>query len=389
MRDLLRQSNLDLLREIDRLKSALSSASVLPELSAYYEWICQACTRFREQGRRNLEDLDLNKDEILPDILSETQRLAGWFRLCNERFAGPFLRSLPSDRLCLRIIAWLHAGHPETRDVPAGLDDGEFGIWPEPRLPIVYFMPPSRQRGLLYLPLLLHEFGHLLYACHKPEMDDRVHEFQGEIADLLEPVSQRDDLQAQESAKQRKAIVERWYEWIQELFCDAVGFTIGGPCFLHAFSMYSRMGGRSAFHLPQEELELSSHPVTWLRICLLAERVRKAGWSAESDSFEAQWNSIAAVMGIAEDYYGFYVTDFSPPIRQALRDMLIETSPYRHTDGDVSSSEWDPRSSSPVHLLNRAWSIYLNDPDGYDGWEKQAISTFLASDGDTDRAAAT
>ncbi len=376
MREILRRSNLVLLREVDKLESALSLPSVLSELSAYHEWIREACAHFREQGFQNLQDLRLSKDEILSDILSETQRLAGLFRLHNERLAGPLLRSQPSDRLCLRVITWLHTSHPEARNVPAVLDDGGFGIWPEPRLPIVYFMPSSRQRGLLYLPLLFHEFGHLLYACHKPEMDDRVHELQEEIADLLSPLSQRDDRTAREDAKRRQIIVERWYEWIQELFCDAVGFTIGGPCFVHAFSTYFQVGGRSVFHLPQEDLELSSHPVTRLRVRLLADRVRKASLLAESEKLKTQWDNIAKMMGVTEDYYGFYVAEFLPPIRQTLDDMLTEASPYQYMVEDVSSSKWNPRSSSPIHLLNRAWSIFLDDPDGYDEWEEQAISTF-------------
>lgn len=382
MREILRRSNLALLREIDKLESALSLVSTLPELSTYHEWIREACAHFRKRGFQNLQDLRLSKDEILPDILSETQRLAGWFRLYNERLAGPLLRSRLSDRLCLRVIAWLHTNHPEPQHVPAVLSDGGFGIWPEPRLPIVYFMPSSRQRGILYLPLLFHEFGHLLYACHKPEMDDRVHELQEEIADLLVPLSQRDDHAAREGAKRRQVVVERWYEWTQELFCDAVGFTIGGPCFIHAFSMYFRMGGRSAFHLPREDLELSSHPVTWLRIRLLVDRVREAGWLTESDRLEAEWDSIAEMMGVTEDYYGFYVARFLSPVRQALDDMLVEASPYHYTDADVSCWGWDPDTSSPVHLVNRAWSKFLDDLDSYDEWEEQVIATFLANDSD-------
>lgn len=379
MRALLRRSNQALLGEVDKLESALSSASVLPELSAYDKWIGEVCAHVREQGFQNLQDLDRGRDEILPDVLSETQRLAGWFRLYNERLVGPLLRSLPSDRLCLRVIAWLHSSHPEVQHVPAALSDGSFGVWPDPRLPIVYFMPSSRQLGLLYLPLLFHQFGHLLYTCHKPEMDDLVRELQERIEDLLTPISQRDDAQARERAKLRKAIVETWYEWAQELFCDAVGFTIGGPCFIHAFSTYFQMGGRSVFHLPPEDLEMSSHPVTWLRIRLLTDRVRKAGLFTESDDLKTEWDNIAKMVGVSEDYYGFYGAEFLPHVRQTLDDMLVETSPYHYIDSDLSSSKWDPDRSSPVHLVNRAWSVFLDDPEEYDRWERRVINAFLAA----------
>ncbi len=379
MREILRQSNIDLLREINRLKSVVYSASVLPELVTYQAQILITCEMLRRQGQQNLRDLDLNRDELLPDILSETQRLASWFRLYNERFAGPVLRSLPSDQLCLRIIAWLHDHHPETHRVPAALSDGGFGIWPEPQFPIVYIMPFSRQRGLLYLPLFFHEFGHLLYVCHEAKMDELVYELQKSIADLLESTPQQDDLSAQEGAKRRRAIAVTWYLWTQEIFCDAVGFAIGGPCFAYAFSMYLRTSGRDAFYLPRSQLEFSHHPVTWLRIHFLADQVRRAGWPKEAEKLENEWSKIAATMGVTEEYHGFYEDRFMPLIRKTIDDMLTVASPWQFLDEDVAPSEWDPQSSSPVHLLNTAWRMYLQDPASYDSWEEQAISAFLES----------
>ena len=380
MQDILRQSNFDLLREIARLSSVLTTISAPTELSAYQYWMTGACSSFRQRALQNLRDLELNREEILNDVLSETQLLTALFQLCNQRLASPLLRYRPSDRLCLRIITWLHDFHVETRDIPAGLTDGEFGIWPAPRFPIVYFMPSYRQHGLLYMPLFFHEFGHLLYACHKREMDELAGDLQRALTDQLETVFRRNDSETDHNAKSISIIVETWYEWIQELFCDAVGLTIGGPCFANAFSMYLRMGGRDRFHQPKERLAFREHPVSWLRIRLIAERARRMGL-AEANRLETEWNRIAATMGITEEYYNFYDDRFLPSIHRTIEHMLTETSPYQFSAEDVSLSDWNPESSSLVHLLNRAWSIFLNDPRAYDGWEEQAISDFLARTG--------
>ncbi len=117
MRDILRQSNLDLLREITRLNSALTTLSAPAELSVYQCWMTEACCTLRQRTLQNLRDLELDRDDILDDILSETQLLTASFRLCNQRLASPLLRYRPSDRLCLRIIAWLHGHHTETKRV--------------------------------------------------------------------------------------------------------------------------------------------------------------------------------------------------------------------------------------------------------------------------------
>ncbi len=382
MRAILRQSNLDLLGEAERLVAALSSTSVVPELAAYHDHMVRACTSLCEQVHRNLRDLELGRDDILPEILSETQRLAHDLRLYNQRLAGPALRGLESDRLSLRVIGWLHILHKETTDVPAAVSTEEFGIWsvpphpPDLSHPVVYFMPASAQQGLLYQPLFFHEFGHLLYVCHKPEMDSLVQDLQVRIAELLEPLARRNDAHARAEEQQRAIIVFAWYNWAQELFCDAVGLTIGGPAFIHAFNHYLRIGPRTEYHCPLDELRLRRHPVTWLRARLLARRARELGCEAAADVVEQQWALIAATLGVTEDYYGFYEEEeFLPLIWQTLDDMLVEAEPYRFTQRDAGEEEWTS-DSTPVHLLNWAWHQFRNSPDSYSEWECQAITAF-------------
>lgn len=380
MRAILRESNDCLLGEVERLERALATASPAAELLPYYKWVVTTCAALRQQVLDNFGDLDLNRDDILPDILSKTQQLTRTLSVYNQRLSSPILRSMPSDRLCLRILGWLHESHPSTQNVPVGLSDGEFGIWPAPPFPVVYFMPSSAQQGLLYLPLFFHEFGHILYACHRQRMDGLVRALQEELIDLLQPVSARNDLYAQAEEERLNKIVESWYTWAQELFCDAVGLSIGGPCFLKAFSAYFRMVGRGQFHLPRDELAGASHPVTWIRITLLSAKARQTRWSEDGDHLENEWQTIGRAMSVSSDYYGFYAERFAAPIRNAIEAMIAEVRPYHAGEDDVAPSEWDPERSTPVHLLNRAWSHFLSDPEGYDAWEKKAVEAFLTTD---------
>ena len=328
MRAILRQSNTDLLREIVQLRVMLQSVVgvILPELEPYHNWTVTLCTALHQQVVQHLRDLALGEDAILPDLLSSSQEVTQTFYVFNQRWVSPILRAQPADRLCLKLLRWLHAVHPQTQRIPVGISDGGFASLPVLHWPTIYFIPPSARHGLLYLPLLFHEFGHLLYGCHKPEMDDLVRDVQSHIAELLAPSVQRNDLQAQTDEGKRRIIVETWYEWTQELFCDAVGFAIGGPAFALAFSMHLRLLGGDAYHMPPEDLARRQHPVTWLRVRLLANRARQVGHHTDADALEHAWDIIAEAMDIVEDYYGFYVPEFLPAVQQTLDDMLTETS---------------------------------------------------------------
>ena len=379
MQNLLRQNNEDLLRDIEQIRAALREAepSLLPELRAFYEWLVVRCEGLQQEILQNLDDLGLGQDRILPDVLSNTQVITRYLHLFNRFLISPVIRARPSDQLCLRLLQWLHAAHPYTQHIPAAFSDGSFASWPDPRFPTIYFMPPSAQRRLLYLPLFFHEFGHLLYACHKLELDDLVRGLQQTISECLEPSAQRDDAHAQRDQARRSVIVETWFEWTHEIFCDAVGLVIGGPAFAHAFSMYFRLLGRDEYHLRPEYLAGREHPVTWLRIRLIADRARRMRCREIAPSLENVWQTIANQMSIREDYYGFYVPEFLPAIQQTIDDMLEEASPRRFEGHEVDTSAQDIRLMSPVQLVNQAWHHFYTDASNYSDWENETIRLWL------------
>ena len=378
MREILRQNCFDLLNESVLLTEIISDLKVTEELEKFHQWTLNYCEYFIENAKSNLRDIDLGQDEILPDLLSEIQSLHQSFQWFNRHLVGHLLRSSVSDRLCLKLIFWLHNIHIQTQKVPFGLNDGDFASVPSDNLPVIYYIPPSTQRRLLYLPLLFHEFGHVLYACHEPEMNLLVKDLQKKIAELLQPYSQRDDIKAKADEQKRRQIVETWFEWTQELFCDAVGLVIGGPAFAKSFSMFLRLSGREAFHIPSDDLYSRTHPITWIRIQLLADRASKMGLNALSSELTEAWTKIAQAILIEEDYFGFYESSFLPFVQKTIDDMLIETEPLAYTpiqdiaDPSEISFEFNTDSSLP-QLLNYAWMVFQKFPDNYPNWEKQLV----------------
>lgn len=381
MRDLLRHNNQDLLRDLERMREPVQqAASALPqEMQSFYDWLIVRLDTFQQLIEENLRDLDRQQDSILPDILSNTQVVTRYLQLFNRFLISPVIRVQPSDRLCLKLLSWLHAVHPKTSSIPVAMSDGDFASWPDPRFPTIYFMPPSAQRRLLYLPLFFHEFGHLLFACHKQEMEDLITDLQKQIADFLEPRKQQGGSASPLELEQRNAIVETWFEWTQEIFCDAVGFVIGGPVYAYSFSMYFRMRSREEYHVRLDDLIGRTHPVTWLRIRLITDRARRMGLVEVAQALEDSWQTIAAGMGVNEDYSGFFEPKFLPAIQQTIDDMLTEAAPYQFTDVTVNASAPASRAKSPAHLVNQAWDRFFNNADDYADWEAAAIKDWLAS----------
>lgn len=379
MHELLQQNNVMLLHEIRKLQRSLRQASnnVPRELKGYTNWVTVACETFKQNVLQNLKYLKSGQDILLEDILSETQKVSLSFDVFNKHHTTPILRSRSSDRLSLKLLLWLHATHPKTKNIPVAVCDGGFSIGLSGSC--IYFTPCTAQHGLLNLPLFFHEFGHLLYRCHQREMDDLVGELQKEIGPLLLPNVIKNDRYTEAQEIDRTIIVETWYAWAQEFLCDAVGFVIGGAAFTHAFSMYLRMLGRNQYHV--EKLAHGSHPVTWIRIQLLADRARQRGYNAIAADLEDEWNQIASALGIAENhYYGFYTSAFLPIIQRKLDDMLTETEPREFHESEVSGHELKSTFTSPVELLNSAWKGFRNNPDSYQEWEKNAIARFVESD---------
>ena len=222
--------------------------------------------------------------------------------------------------------------------------------------------------------MFFHEFGHYLYRYHRNEMDDLVKEFQEKLEDHLELSFEQNDDQSQKEREKIRIIVETWYEWAQELYCDAVGLQIGGASYLKAFSYHLRMNGRGAFQQKEIDLERSSHPVLWLRVMFLADQARTMNLIDAADQIENDWNLIAKTLGIRQDYFGYYTDQYFPDVIQMIDDILIETSPISFNGYNQAIEAFEESQHNYLQLLNLAWKKYEENMEEYDQWEKQMIN---------------
>jgi hypothetical protein len=376
MRDLLVSANKELLHQITTTQDLLGAAAVLAELTRYRSDIVRLCDHLRLSVLRSLKDLQYNLPDTFPLILQQTQQWSSVFELINTRLVGPVIRSKPEDRIALIFLRWLHDEHSKAAGRSFAVSDGGFAIYPTADWPILYFLPSSRQRTLHYLPLLIHEFGHLLYILHEREMDELVADFQIVVSDALAPMTVRHRAGADAQDDFRMQAVLAWYEWVQEFFCDSVGLTLGGPCFLKAFWNYFRTRSVDEFYLPRNKQLASRHPVTWLRIRMLVDRAKKLGLTGIADEIEEGWHITAKTLGVREEYEGMWAEDFFVPLRKTVDDMLKESSPRKFSDNDLKPCA---EIGNLLALLYESWEAFESNPASYRGWEKVMIDVLLRS----------
>ena len=386
LRALLKTRNQFSKRELETLLNTLQNSPISPRLKPFADRLVVAGVALSARAEGNLKKLEVKNDAILGDVLSDTGGLIQRTRLIHQRVAAPVLRYSPDDEIALKVIVWMHRQHVRTSTIPAACTAGETSIWPLLDIAPIYFVPCMEGRGLLYLSLLFHEFGHLLYALsvYRQEMDDLVQELQQKIEASLHQLSGRNDHHSNAQAELVRAIVETWYSWTQEFFCDAVGLHLGGAAYLNAFSSYTHFLQSSDYVVGPDDLRSSTHPRSWLRIRLLTERARRLGFEGAANAIELDWQIAGEQLRVDEDYHGYFNDALQDELQNTLDDMLTtaELEPDALAFGlsfADCQKEWTP-DQSPVVLLNNAWKkARTSTASEFATWEEAAIPRLVSS----------
>ena len=339
MRDRLRAANLELLRRAAALQGMIAGAYVPGVLAAYSQQAAHFCAGLQVEARRNLKLLDAHGVDLLPDVFDRTSNLARNVNYADRRLVPPLARVGRLDELPLHVIRWLHAGTPATAGIAFATAPDEFMVLASPGLPAVYYLLMTQRRSLLSLPLLIHEFGHVLYESNKQEMDDLVKDFQEELLRHLTPQAVGAPALAARGAEFRQQVVTRWQTWAQEFFCDATGLSVGGPSFLKALSRQIHALSRDEYALDRDALLRRKHPLTWLRISRLAELARAAGLRELADRVDREWAETAAALGIHVECHGTWDDSLAQAFGLMIERMLeVAGAPLHDPDGPESST---------------------------------------------------
>ena len=153
---------------------------------------------------------------------------------------------------------------------------------------------------------------------------------------------------------------------------------MAGTAFALSFSFSFRTIGQNAYQRSFADQIRNTHPVTWLRIRLLADRARNIGLNEVADRIENDWDNFAKMMGIQEDYFGCYDKTFLPDVRRTIDDMLTEADPRHATNDEINHQGPVTDSLTPPAILNLAWRTLDADSSRYVQWETTAVSIWMS-----------
>lgn len=373
MKRILESNNRDLLREVEALNTIVANNAYPSQLQPYAAWIDSFLQQQKDILNGNFRYLDLGITEIFTEVLERTQSVTRNLRIISNKFITPISRYNSTDYISICFIKWLHDQHPQSVNKAFAVSDGQFSIFPSVDIPVIYYLPSSSQRSLLHLPLFFHEYGHFLFQYHKDEMVDLIIELQNWLEEQLVHPYQQNDSRSLGERRKAKKIIETWFDWIEEIYCDAVGLTIGGSSFLHTFSLYLRMSGREAFYLSERDLENSSHPVSSIRIKFLVRRARKLGLHFAAKIIEDEWKKLSDIMSLNQMFHGYYTSSYDTKVEETIDNMLEESNPVRFDSMRSISGE----SVDYVNLVNEAWERYFTDENSFEKWQDECLNEFL------------
>lgn len=378
MNTILTASCHDLLRKISLMKESIKGKNFPSEINPCIDWI-NSTTYNLEIKIKKIQyytSLAIDDKELNHALLTELVNANHEIEVIDSNILHALVRFDQKDILALKMINWLYEMHPQVRNKAFIFSNGVFSVAPSNQYPTLYWLPLTSQLSLLHLPLLFHEFGHQLFSFHEKEMIDLIDDFQKKLKIFLRPAISQSDNKYKAYIDKALDIVETWREWMEELFCDAVGLTIGGNSYLKAFSYYTRLGGSAEFFIPENFLSKSNHPITFLRIRFLIDRANLMGLETEAIDLEEEWMKIGNTLKVKEDYFGFYKEEYRQEIIETINNMLIEVDPISFLN-NKDRLEKSGIKLNLIEILLEVWYRYIQNPSEYYDWENETIKKIL------------
>jgi len=240
----------------------------------------------------------------------------------------------------------------------------------------VIFVPVGESRFLLHLPDVFHEIGHEVLSEKENELSLRKisESYQTAIRtitsyyDRLMKKKRRETAPPAISANIAHIHYQWKTYWINEFFCDLFALYTIGPAYawahLHLTAKKSENVYEFSLILPR------SHPSDDARMKMLSIAMRKIGLGNKASAILSRWNEIPLVANTqpVTEYQYAYPDDLMNEVADLFLDGLKAAGFALVSEKDIENDD-----DSIVSVLNRAWTLFWEDPEGFTEWEAQTV----------------
>ncbi len=286
-------------------------------------------------------------------------------------------RGHPDDVALNRIIYEIHREirYPLAPPTGTSLSKDYFRI--DPSLGLLS-VPLAESDFLLHLPDLYHELAHpLLVEVNNPKIEP----FQLEFTKMLDALTdhfERERVRVVRSTGPKEyhanvlGILERSWMlyWSVELFCDMFAVYTVGPAY--AWSHLHLTAEHNADPCAVRDDILTSHPPDHARMEAILVGLGLLGYSDDRAAIEQAWGELLRMTG-------------SKPgslYRSACPKSIIEQCAARALEGTkgIGCNLAEPNMQGYIRqLLNEAWQVFWQSPEGYHVWERRQITQIRGS----------
>lgn len=318
----------------------------LDYLRATYSWLrADAYPNLAERLRLRLDYLDAIAQEIAdlraafgryrpatnpaldtwPQLFAELRSLAAAVQFMRTQELPAYLADAPDEPLFAAVFEALHreVGLANVHPVVSLQQPRWFAVLKVPATHPLYLAPDSLTGDPGELPLVFHEIGHVLFRLWDPDFGQHVE------AVVVEGIRRKiQEIQATADPQVRaemQAALKLWaslmHNQLEELVCDTIGMTLGGPAFAVAHAV-----GLFVTAIKPFDYEQPSYPPLDCRLRISSVVLRRQGLDNELlAGIEASWSQVCAMPGTVPPrlYRWLYDDAFLADMAAAVESFLV------------------------------------------------------------------
>ncbi len=356
---------IDLTRRCHALRQLLERGVYHPDVQERIQELLAQLSRTQSDIETLFNDPAFGSPRLLPSQLRDYKVLARFIYLV-ESYPVPFIaRYNDEDHFLYLLCKKLASQISYPLSLPTVSTSSKEYYWTEPVFNLIS-IPSLEGSFLLGLPDLCHEMGHITFFNYEERFSQ---EFLVHLENFVTN-AKREIKRAKRPPRYLEFYDHMhtlWKDhWLKEFASGLIATYLVGPAY--GWTNLSVCCKLSAdIYTPEDSL---THPSDQSRTRGILAMLKSLGMIREAEEVRKKWDSYAQITGDVEpaDYNLLYPNTLIDSLVSRVLEACRSLGLRGYTEQRTSAND----INIPL-LLNEAWQIFLQRPEGYGNWEDSRI----------------